>query len=150
MGVVYQGCKDLQDKLEEVASQSGYVVYPSRSFDHRHHQPPKMEDSGRQNPPTMTDYITLAIFVFRRRALFSNRERERDHAIGHNGSACGGKWRNINSDGAHVRWARVSAKARIQVSAAVHGHSAGGYRAAKNAVADEKCEVELAAVIGRL
>ena len=64
MRVVYQGCKDLQDKLEEVASQSGYVVYPSRSFDHRHHQPPKMEDSGRQNPPTMTDYITSRFLYF--------------------------------------------------------------------------------------
>jgi hypothetical protein len=35
-----------------------------RTFDHRHHQPPNVEDSGRQNPPTMADLHHLAIFVF--------------------------------------------------------------------------------------
>src|SRR6478609_4601596 len=80
----------------------------------------------------------LAVFIFAAEpALFSNRQRDAEHAIGHSGSS--GIWRNIDSNGAHVRWARVSAEARVQVSAAVHGHTTAAYRAAKKAAADQKC-----------
>ena len=79
-----------------------------------------------------------AVF-WRGAALFSNRQRDTEHAIGHIGSACAGKWRNIDSDAAAIRGAQISAEAGIQVSAAVHGHSVGGYRATKKAGADEKC-----------
>jgi hypothetical protein len=82
-------------------------------------------------------------------ALFSHRQCDADHASGHIGSACAGKWRNIESDAAAIRGTPVSAEARVQVSAAVQGHPVGAYRAAKKAVLIKNAGT-LAAVIGRL
>src|ERR1051326_3436896 len=72
-------------------------------------------------------------------ALFSNRQRDAEHACGHVGSACAGKWRNIDSYAAAIRGTQISTEACVQVSAAVQGHPTAGYRAAKKAVADQKC-----------
>jgi hypothetical protein len=80
----------------------------------------------------------LAVLFFAAESdLFSNRQRDAEHAIGHTGSA--GKWRNIDSDAAAIGGAQISAEARVQVPAAVHGHATAAYRAAKEAVADQKC-----------
>jgi hypothetical protein len=71
--------------------------------------------------------------------LFSNRQRGAEHAGGHIGSACAGKWRNIESHAATIRGTQISTQASVQVSAAVQGHPVAAYRAAKKAGADQKC-----------
>src|SRR6185312_14994120 len=78
-------------------------------------------------------------FVLWSAALFSNRQRCAEYACGHVGSACAGKWRNIDSDAAAIRGSQISAEARVQVPAAIHCHPAGAYGAAKKPGPEKKC-----------
>lgn len=72
-------------------------------------------------------------------ALFPDRQRSAKRARGRAGSACGRKWRSIDSDAAAIRGAQISAETCVQVPAAVQGHPVAAYRAAKKAGANQEC-----------